>query len=135
MWCLQYGRLDATETYVFYFLSRVGEHRVVFRRRGALKPVCVFVCSCVRGRGRRRDGPISAAGRFDDDAGDGDARRREDVDAGETRREVGVVSLSCRCRVVVVVVSRRERIESSTHSFIRDAHSFIVSRTERRVGR
>ena len=75
---------------------------------------------------------MSAAGRFDDDAGDGDAHRREDVDAGETRREIG------RCRVVVVVVSRRERIESNRrriHSFIRDAYSFIVSRTERRVGR
>ena len=43
------------------------------------------------------DGPMSAAGRFDDDAGDGDAHRREDVDqAGETR-------LVGRCRVVVVV--------------------------------
>lgn len=64
---------------------------------------------------------MSAAGRFDDDAGDGDARRREDVDAGETRREVG------RCRVVVVVgvVSRTNRIESSTHSFIHSRRSFI----------
>ena len=75
--------------------------------------MCVL-CSCVRGRGRRRDGPISAAGRFDDDAGDGDARRREDVDAGETRREVGrrrcrVVVLSCR-RVVVPSCRRRCRV-------------------------
>ena len=64
---------------------------------------------------------MSAAGRFDDDAGDGDARRREDVDAGETRREVG------RCRVVSVSLSCRVANESNriVDAFIHSRRSFI----------
>ncbi len=99
--CLYDGGHDGLYTeercygYVFLFFISRGRHRVVFRRRGAFKTMCVFVTlgGGVGGGTGRVD---AAAGGCDDDAGDGDARRGEDVDATRTRERRGARSVSFR---------------------------------------